>query len=44
MQFLSPSKFVYLMKICIVVTDFVMNLLDPPESVMLRVVMTLFMT
>ena len=34
MQFLSPSKFVYLMKICIVVKDFVMTLLDPAKSVM----------
>ena len=31
---LWPSKFVFPMKICIVVTDVVMNLLVPAKSVM----------
>ena len=41
---LSPTKLVYSMKICCVVTDVVMTLLVPAESVMKRVVITLFVT
>ena len=43
-NFLSPLKLQYLNEKCIVVSDVVMTLLVPAESVNKRVVITLFMT